>query len=73
MKQKSLQKKMKQKLLQKKMKQKLLDIFDFIVFIVFFIMLLPFLIITGAIARPVRFVKYVSAKVNNKKVKEYFF
>lgn len=55
------------------MKQKLLDILGFILFIGFFIVILPLLIITGAIARPVRFVKHVSAKVNNKEVKEYYY
>ena len=55
------------------MKQKLLDILGFILFIGFFIVILPLLIITGAIARPIRFVKFVSSKVNNKEVKEYYF
>ena len=55
------------------MKQKLLDILGFSLFIGFFIVILPILIVTGAVARPIRFVKYVSAKVNNKEVKEYYY
>lgn len=55
------------------MKKKLSDIGGFILFILIFLVLLPFLMISGAIARPIRYFKYVSANVKNKKAKEYWY
>lgn len=55
------------------MKQKLLDIIGFSLFVGFFIVILPILMVSGAVARPIRFVKHVSSKVNNKEIKEYYY
>ena len=39
---------------------------------IFFVLLIP-LIITGAIARPIRYFRHVVDKVHDKKVKEYYY
>lgn len=46
-------------------------IFGFCLFIGLFIVLLPLLMISGAILRPVRYFKHVVAKVQDKEPKKY--
>jgi len=46
-------------------------IFGFCLFIGLFIVLLPIMMISGAILRPVRYFKYVVAKVQDKEPKKY--
>ena len=55
------------------MKNKLIDIFGYIAFLLLFILLIPILVISGAILRPIRYYKYVSANVHDKKAKEYWY
>lgn len=55
------------------MKQKLKDLFDYLLFVLFFILILPILILSGAIARPIRYYQYTINTVKNKKVKEYYY
>jgi hypothetical protein len=55
------------------MKEKLENVLGFILFILIFMILLPFFMISGAIVRPIRYLKYVSANVKNKKAKEYWY
>lgn len=55
------------------MKNKLLDIFGYIAFLLLFILLIPVLALSGAILRPIRYYKYVSANVHDKKAKEYYY
>lgn len=46
-------------------------IFGFCLFIGLFIVLLPLLMISGAILRPVRYFKHVTAKVHDKEPNKY--
>ncbi len=55
------------------MKTKILDILGYIAFLLLFILLIPILAISGAILRPIRYYQYVSANVNNRKAKEYWY
>jgi len=52
---------------------KLVAIFDYLLFLLLFIFVLPILMITGAILRPIRYYKNISDKVHNKKVKVYYY
>lgn len=55
------------------MKQKLIDLLGYLLFLLLFIIALPILMITGALVRPIRFYKSISANVHNKKRKEYYY
>lgn len=55
------------------MKQKLIDLGGFMLFLLMFIIALPFFIIYGAIKTPIRYFRYVSAKVHDKKPNKYYF
>ena len=56
-----------------KMKVKIANFVGFSLFLgIFFVLLIP-LIITGAIARPIRYFRHVVDKVHDKKVKEYYY
>lgn len=55
------------------MKNKILSIIDFMLFIGFFLLMLPLLMIQGAILTPIRYFKYVSAKVQDQEAKRYYF
>lgn len=55
------------------MKTKLLDVLGFILFLLMFIFMLPILIISGAILRPVRYFNYIKAKVNDKEHNKFWY
>ena len=49
------------------MKQKLSDLLGYLLFLGLFILLIPVLMVSGAIQKPIRYYKYVSSQVHNKK------
>ena len=55
------------------MKQKIIDIIGYILFILFFIIASPLLFLRGGIVGIVRYYKYVSDKVHNKKPNKYYW
>lgn len=55
------------------MKTKLLDLLGFILFLLFFTIMLPILIITGAILRPLRYFKYIKSKVNDEEPSKFWY
>lgn len=55
------------------MKNKLLDVLGFILFILFYMIMLPVLIISGAIVRPIRYFNYIKSKVNDKDPYKYWY
>ena len=55
------------------MKNKLLDILGFILFILFFILISPVLIVSGAILRPIRYFRYIKDKVDEKEPSKFWY
>lgn len=55
------------------MKLKIVDTLGFLLFLLLFILFLPVMMIIGAINTPIRYFKYVSCKVHNKKPKSYWW
>lgn len=55
------------------MKQKLIDFCGFMLFILMFIIALPVICAYGAIKTPIRYFRYVSAKVHDRKPNKYYF
>ena len=55
------------------MKNKLLDILGFILFLLMFILMLPILIISGAILRPIRYFNYIKAQVNEREPNKFWY
>lgn len=55
------------------MKTKLLDLLGFILFILFFILISPVLIVSGAILRPFRYFKYIKSKVDEREPDKYWY
>lgn len=55
------------------MKKKLISILDFMLFIMLTTFMIPFLMIYGAFITPFRYINYVSNKVKELPVKEYYF
>lgn len=59
--------------LKDKVNERSLNILGYLLFLSLFILSLPILILIGAIKCPIRFYKYVSCKVNNKKPDTYWW
>ncbi|MEM0172982.1 MAG: hypothetical protein QXI16_00580 [Sulfolobaceae archaeon] len=57
----------------KKINKILQDLLDYSIFIMFFVIILIPLMISGAIAVPIRFFKYTINKANNKECKTYWY
>lgn len=55
------------------MKSKLLDLLGFVLFILFFILISPVLIVSGAILRPFRYFKYIKTKVSDHEPDKYWY
>ena len=55
------------------MKSKLLDILGFILFLLFYILMLPVLIISGAILRPIRYFNYIRYQVNEREPNKFWY
>lgn len=55
------------------MKAKLLDVLDFILFLLMFIFMLPVLIVSGAILRPLRYFRYIKSKVDEKEPSKFWY
>lgn len=53
------------------LKEKFTDVIGFIGFVLIVILISPFLFITGGIVRIIRYIRFVSDKVNDRKPKKY--
>lgn len=55
------------------MKNKLKEVSEYLIFIMFFLVILIPLMVAGAINTPIRFFKYTINTGNNKKSKKYWY
>lgn len=55
------------------MKNKLLDFVGYCLFILWFIILIPFLMIVGMIKTPIRYYKHINDKVLDRKPMKYWW
>ncbi len=54
-------------------KTKIIGIIDYTLFLLFFIVMIIPLMISGLFLRPIRYYKYISNKVKNKKLDSYYY
>ena len=53
------------------MKNKIIDLLGYLLFLLMFVAMIPLLMVSGAIQKPIRYYKYVSSKVHNTKHRGY--
>ncbi len=59
--------------MREKIKSNLKELSEYLIFIIFFVVILIPLMIAGAINTPIRFFKYTINKANNKECKTYWY